>query len=101
MRRDTRQAKVSGSLSNTHAGPRPTPYKTSHPVSYGGYPGPPKEWRTLWCAIRYCVASLFRPEKMDGQVVRPCWDRGLLWHGVVRLDVLTFKVRLIARGRRA
>src|SRR5262245_25390385 len=27
MRRDTRPTKVSGSLSNTHAGPRPTPYK--------------------------------------------------------------------------
>src|SRR5262245_26296732 len=45
MRRDTRQARASDNLSNTHAGPRHTPYKGEtvymEPTSFPGQRGGP------------------------------------------------------------
>src|SRR5215471_9304675 len=55
MRRDTIPARASGSLSNTHAGPRPTPYKRTTRFRYGGYAVPHTEWRTHGRVIRYSL----------------------------------------------
>src|SRR5262249_29253595 len=54
-RQDTIPARASGSLSNTHAGPRPTPYKRTTRFRYGGYAVPHTEWRTHGRVICYSL----------------------------------------------
>src|SRR6266480_7787161 len=57
MRRDTRRARVSGSLSNKHAGPRRNSIPTSDVSTYGGYAVPRREWRTFVAEFRIWVAN--------------------------------------------
>jgi hypothetical protein len=61
------------SLSNTHAGPRPTPYKRATPLDHGGYAVPHMEWRTHGRIIRYSL--LICSAQKTASRLAPGWRR--------------------------